>query len=221
MDYFLVPFLLLLSYFVGNVSPGWWLTRLFGRGDVRSQGSGGTGATNVARALGKKWFYIVLSLDMFKAALAVLSPFPVAALARAMGATEGIATAVPPLSLHVACAAAVVAGHIWPVCLGFRGGKGVGTFIGAWIAAGAVAWPHYWFLPFTLLGPIVVGLFFLPLKKGAFVAALCGLTAQPLLLWLLTKDTLATILAALTAVGVMFAHRSNLKSAFAKNKPNA
>jgi glycerol-3-phosphate acyltransferase PlsY len=202
---------------VGNISPGWWLARLLGCGDVRAQGSGGTGATNTARALGKKWFYVVLVLDMLKAAVAVLLPLDRnAPLTLLLGMQ--LSTPAQPLALHAACAAAVIAGHIWPVCLGFRGGKGVGPFIGAWLAMGAVAWPQYWFLPLTLLGPIVAGLFFLPLKKGAFMSALCGLTAQPLLLWLFTKDILATALAALTAALVMLAHRSNFKSAFGKKK---
>jgi glycerol-3-phosphate acyltransferase PlsY len=185
--------------------------RLFGRGDVRAQGSGGTGATNAARTLGKSWFYAVLALDMFKAALAVWLPLVLAAVGIEPPGTDNI------FSIQVACGAGVISGHIWPVLLGFRGGKGVGPFLGVWCALGFVAWPQYWLVPFTLLAPIAAGLFFLFLfKKGAFMSALCALPTQPLALWFLTRDITATALATVIIVCILTAHRSNFKTAFGK-----
>jgi glycerol-3-phosphate acyltransferase PlsY len=198
-----LPCILLVAYFLGNISPGWWLVRIFGKGDVREQGSGGTGATNTARALGKYWFYAVLGLDMLKAAIAVWLPF-------VFYGTEA------PLAYHVAAGITVIGGHIWPLLLGFRGGKGIGPFLGTWVAMGIIYWP----IPFTLLGPIFGGLFFLPLKKGAFMSALCALMVQPLALWLLTRDDSAAVLAALGAAFVLLAHRTNFKTAFGTNNRN-
>jgi glycerol-3-phosphate acyltransferase PlsY len=206
----LVFFLFIGAYFVGNLSPGWLLVRLFGRGDVRTQGSGGTGATNTARALGKGWFYAVLALDMLKAAFAVWLP----TLLAAIGAVAPLpADAFPVFAV---CGVGVIMGHIWPVFLGFRGGKGVGPFIGVWCALGFVAWPQYWAVPFTLLAPIVIGFFFLPFKKGAFMSALCGLFTQPLTLWVFTRNAPATALAVAIVVCILIAHRSNFKIAFGK-----
>ncbi len=196
MDVTLVV-ILAIAYLVGNISPGWLLVRLRRGGDVRQQGSGGTGATNTARALGRWWFYVVLALDILKAACAVNLPWL---------AFDGRA----PLTYFLACGIAVITGHIWPVLLGFRGGKGVGPFLGVWLGMGSLCWLY----PFTLLGPILAGLFFLPLRKGAFMCALCGLMGQPLCFWLVSKNALAAALAAVIVLLIQFAHRSNFKNAF-------
>ncbi|MDR3229045.1 MAG: glycerol-3-phosphate acyltransferase [Puniceicoccales bacterium] len=207
------------AYLVGNVSPGLLLARFFGKGDLRAQGSGATGATNAARALGgKKWFFAILALDIAKAAFAVL--FPPLCLA---------AEHFPVAS--VLCGLGVVAGHIWPALLGFRGGKGIGPFLGVWLAIGffpwlagecgldstAAFWPRSLLIAPTLLAPIAVGLFFLPLKKGAFMAALCGLWAQPLAFYFLTEDIAAALLAEVIVVCILTAHRNNFNKAFGKN----
>ncbi|MDR2512403.1 MAG: glycerol-3-phosphate acyltransferase [Puniceicoccales bacterium] len=212
--------ILLAAYLIGNISSGYWLVRLTGRGDVRKQGSGATGATNAARVLGKKGFFAVLTLDMLKGALGISLP----ALAEKTGLLQQLpwlATQVREpgsvFAAHTACGLAVVAGHIWPICLGFRGGKGIAPFLGIWVALGAVSWPDYWFVPLTLLAPIVAGLFFLPLKKGAFMSALCGLVAQPSVLWLTTGNEQAVALAFAATACVLFAHRSNFENAFSKS----
>jgi acyl phosphate:glycerol-3-phosphate acyltransferase len=110
---------LLLAYALGCISFAALAGRLKGV-DVRKHGSGNPGATNVGRLLGRGWGRTVLALDMLKGLL------PVAFLA------------VPPSALdsggHVPVALAVVVGHVWPVTSGFRGGKGVATFVGAALA---------------------------------------------------------------------------------------
>lgn len=114
----LLPLLLVGAYALGGVSAGWWLVRGVGGGDVRSQGSGATGATNASRVLGVKGFIIVLALDAAKAALAVLG-----------------VRALDPASAWTALALpAVIAGHIWPVWLRFRGGRGAGPLLGGCLA---------------------------------------------------------------------------------------
>jgi glycerol-3-phosphate acyltransferase PlsY len=109
---------LILAYALGCLSPGWWLVRRKTGADLRTQGSGGTGATNAARILGPRDGILVLVLDAAKAALAVL-------LARWIAS----ASAWPALALP-----AVVAGHIWPAPLRFRGGRGAAPLLGGCIA---------------------------------------------------------------------------------------
>jgi glycerol-3-phosphate acyltransferase PlsY len=114
------------AYLVGSIPFGLLIAK-YGHGiDVRRHGSGNIGATNVGRILGKKWGVACLLLDALKGLLPTLLP-------RALSLPEGwLGTAT------VACGAAAIAGHVFPVWLGFRGGKGVAT--GAGVAA-VVAWP--------------------------------------------------------------------------------
>ena len=112
---------LALGYFLGSIPFGLIVTRLAGLGDVRKIGSGNIGATNVLRT-GKKWAAaLTLLLDGGKGAAAVL-------IAGAFCGMNGTAIA----------GIAVILGHIFPVWLRFRGGKGVATFIGVMLAA---YWP--------------------------------------------------------------------------------
>lgn len=114
---------LVAAYLVGGLSPGHWLVRRRLGVDVRHHGSGATGATNAARLLGRWGFVTVLALDALKGVAAVL-------IARALGLRDG---------WEFAAATAAIAGHIWPLQLGFRGGKGLGPMLGAWIVLAPVA----------------------------------------------------------------------------------
>lgn len=111
------------SYLVGGLSAGYWLVRWRTGIDVREQGSGATGATNVGRILGRAGFVLTLLLDASKAALVVLA---------ARHFEQGA------LVEHT-CALAVLAGHVWPAQLRFRGGKGVAPLLGAWLVLAPLA----------------------------------------------------------------------------------
>lgn len=110
-----------LGYLLGSVPFGVLVTRSLGLGDLRSIGSGNIGATNVLRTGSKGAAAATLLLDGGKGAVAVL-------LARAAGGED----------LAQVAGAAAFLGHCFPVWLGFRGGKGVATFLGTLLA---VAWP--------------------------------------------------------------------------------
>jgi len=114
--------LVALGYLSGSVPYGYLLTRLATGADLRQVGSGNIGATNAARAGGKWLGVVVLVLDVLKA----VAPILLARSLLAGGATaEGWATAV---------AVAAFLGHLAPVWLGFRGGKGVATGLGVFLA---------------------------------------------------------------------------------------
>jgi len=112
---------LVLGYLLGSIPFGLVLTRLFGAGDLRSIGSGNIGATNVLRTGRKGLAAATLVLDALKATLAVV------AAAVLFGPTA-----------ELAAAAGAIIGHLYPVWLKFRGGKGVATFFGGLIGA---VWP--------------------------------------------------------------------------------
>lgn len=147
-----------LSYLAGSVPFGLLITRAMGLGNLREIGSGNIGATNVLRTGNKGAAAATLILDALKGAAAVL-------VARALwGETAGM----------VAGAAAFL-GHLYPVWLGFRGGKGVATFLGVLLA---LAWP---------VGLIACATWALTAKIGKIssLAALVAAGTAPVWLWLL------------------------------------
>lgn len=147
------------GYLLGSIPFGLILTRLGGAGDVRAIGSGNIGATNVLRTGRKDLAFATLLLDAGKGIAAVL-------IARALFGTE--------VAVAIAGGAAFL-GHLFPVWLGFRGGKGVATFYGVAFAA---AWPV------GLVAAVVwlaVALLFRISSLAALVAALAAPVAAALL----------------------------------------
>ncbi len=120
--------LIIIAYFVGSIPFGFIFANLKGI-DIRTIGSGNIGATNLARALGKKWGYLCFVLDVLKGLLPSL-------------AASLILPASPKtwqLFAALAVAVAAVLGHIFPIFLKFKGGKGVSTSLGAALGF----WPYY------------------------------------------------------------------------------
>lgn len=122
-DYLAIVMTLVASYLIGSFPPGVVYGKLFRGVDVRQGGSGRTGATNVLRTLGWKFAAAVFVTDLLKGVLPVLA-------ARLIIGT--------PLA-EVAAGFGTIAGHNWPVYIGFQGGRGVATSFGAFLAMAPVA----------------------------------------------------------------------------------
>ncbi len=120
----------LLGYLLGSIPFGLLLGRRMGRVDVRQHGSGRTGTTNVLRTAGRKAAVMVAALDILKGVLAVVF----AGLIVSDGYLVVGDVALGTLVAQALAALAAVAGHIWPVFLKFRGGRGVATFLGGLVA---------------------------------------------------------------------------------------
>jgi len=200
---------IIFAYLFGSVPFGLLLARTRGR-DLRAIGSGNIGATNVARALGRKWGYICFLLDVLKGLLPVVG---VRALVTAW--PEGSAAGAGPafLALWLAVGAAAIVGHIFPVYLKFRGGKGVSTSFG--VALGI--WPY-----FTLSAAIalVVWVVVVLIWRYVSLASICASVAFPAALviaiaahstWL--ASALWPLLLAATAIPVLVIvrHRENIR----------
>ncbi len=177
--------LLVLAYLLGGLSPGYWLVRWRTGIDVRTTGSGGTGATNVGRVLGRRAYILVLVSDVAKGAL-------VGYAARIMAV---------PHAWGFAAVVAVVIGHIWPVWLGFRGGKGVGPFVGSWLVLA----------PLALLPSLVVGLLFLPWTRRVSIAGLFSLAVLPVAAWWILDSRAAVVAACCIISLLLWSHRNNLR----------
>lgn len=117
------------AYLLGAVPFGWVVGRLKGV-DVRSAGSGNIGATNVGRLLGTRYFWLVFALDAAKGVLPMLAGAWV---------VSGWDEAWWKYVAWLACGLAAMMGHLFPVYLGFRGGKGVATGLGVMLGV----WPYY------------------------------------------------------------------------------
>jgi glycerol-3-phosphate acyltransferase PlsY len=203
---FSLPELLVLpaGYLLGSVPFGWLAGRWLAGIDLRQEGSGSTGATNVLRVMGKGPALVVFVLDMLKGTAAVL-------LAKALLQPLGFST----LSDWgvVAAGLAALAGHIWPVWLGWKGGKAVATGLGMLLG---LAWP---------VGLACFGLFLTVLSFSRIVSLSSVVAALALPLLMLGSFGASGLrpaylsLAVLTTVLVLWRHRSNLQRLMAGTEP--
>ena len=118
----IVGLVVLGAYLIGSIPTGYLIVKAKTGQDIRTIGSGSTGATNVKRVLGKKWFFITLLLDAFKGALPVILANTYA------GGCENIGL------FPVLAAVAVIIGHSKPIFLQFKGGKSVASGVGTILA---------------------------------------------------------------------------------------
>lgn len=118
----LVGLVIVASYLIGSIPTGYLIVKGMTGQDIRTIGSGSTGATNVKRVLGKKWFFIVMLLDAFKGAL------PVILVELYVGNVSGVGL------FPVLAAVAVIIGHSKPIFLQFKGGKSVASGVGTILA---------------------------------------------------------------------------------------
>ena len=179
-----------LGYVFGSIPFGLIITNAAGLGDVRKIGSGNIGATNVLRTGNKKLALFTLIADALKGTIPVL-----------------IASHFWGMNADVAAAFGAMAGHIFPVWLKFKGGKGVATFIG-------VLFGLYWPLGLMFLG---VWLLTALLFRYSSLAALVATLLQPLFAMIWGVDRLVGPLAILVAI-IWFMHRANIMRLLTHNE---
>ena len=186
-----------LAYLLGSIPFGYLIVRARGGGDVRETGSGGTGATNVTRRAGKSAGLLTLLLDATKGLAAVL-------LARWL--------LTPDFSVNwwvAASAFAVVVGHVFPVWLRFRGGKGVAPGLGVFLALAPAA------------VPVALAAFAIVVRRTRYVSlgSITAAALMPLVVFVLDSRFPATgqrgpervVAAAAGAALIIFAHRENIR----------
>ena len=177
------------AYLAGSLTSAVIVCRALGLGDPRESGSGNPGATNVMRLHGKKAALLTLGGDVLKGLLPVL-------LLRLVEA---------PGAFVVAGGVAAFLGHLYPAFFGWRGGKGVATFIGALLG-------FHWLLgaAYIAIWLAAAGLF-----RYSSAAALWGAAFAPLLCWLLLADSHYLAGAGLMALLLVWRHRSNIRNLLA------
>ncbi len=175
------------SYLIGAIPFGLLIGRLMGI-DVRTSGSGNIGATNVNRLLGKKFGILTLVLDCLKGFLPI---FLASKLLPEGGSRE---------TLLLLCGILAVVGHMFPVYLGFKGGKGVATSLGVF----------FFFSPAAI--GITIAVFAATVAWSGFVSAGSLLAAGlfPLWLWLLGEPTGAVVAGLMIAALIWAKHHENI-----------
>lgn len=181
----------LLGYLLGSVPYGLLLTKAAGLGDIRAIGSGNIGATNVLRTGNKPLAAATLALDVLKGAVALL-------LARWWWGEDAALVA----------GVAAMAGHAFPVWLGFRGGKGVATGAGVLLAA-------QWWLG---LAALVVWLAVFAATRISSAGALAACVAAPVVALVSGDLRLAAFAAGLAAL-IVWRHRPNIQRLLAGTEP--
>lgn len=179
----------LISYLLGNISTSYIVGRKVANVDIRTQGSGNAGATNVLRTLGKKAAAIAFIGDILKGTVAVL-------IGRYLSGRYGL----DPLNGAYIGAVFVVLGHNWPALLGFRGGKGVATSFGTMLAI----YPGY-----SLLC-LAIAILIMYRSKYVSLGSILGIACFPVVMFIIGNNKASIVGIILTATA-FYTHRENIK----------
>lgn len=185
--------LLAIGYLLGAFPSGYLAGRWVKGIDLRDCGSGSTGATNVLRNVGKGPALVVFLIDVGKGALAVL-------LAKSVGLSDW---------LQVLAGLAALAGHIWPVWLGWKGGKAVATGLGMFLG---LAWP---------VGLACFGLFMavISIFRIVSLSSVVAAIGLPVLMALSRGSSAYVVVALVASLMVLWRHRTNIKRLLAGTEP--
>jgi glycerol-3-phosphate acyltransferase PlsY len=175
-----------IAYLLGAIPFGYLLVRWKTGTDVRGQGSGNIGATNVLRTTGRVAGFATLLLDIAKGWFAVW--------------IAGRLTGQDLLWMSVA-ALAVMAGHAYPVFLRFNGGKAVASFIGAFLCL----------TPWAIAVELVVFVVIVAWTRHISMGSIVGSATLPLAIWLILKLTLPAVAAAIAGAFIIYRHSSNIR----------
>ncbi|MEF9921510.1 MAG: glycerol-3-phosphate 1-O-acyltransferase PlsY [Anaerovoracaceae bacterium] len=180
MDRFLFILVIVIAYFLGNISPAIIIGKVNGV-DIKKEGSGNAGTTNVLRVVGKKSAVITLVTDILKGFVAVEIGFLLSSELAGM-----------------ICVAAAVIGHVWPVLYHFQGGKGVAVAFGGVLAVN-------WQLGLVALGIVAVGLL---LSKRMSFGSIIGAGTFPILTYFMEPDFF--LISIVFATILIYKHRGNI-----------
>ena len=180
----------IIAYLIGSIPTGYLIVKAKTGDDIRKIGSGSTGATNVKRVLGKKWFFIVMLLDAIKGAIPVvigkiLTPYT--------NDKIGI--------IAVCCAVFVIIGHSKPIFLQFKGGKSVASGVGTILALN----------PFVGISIAIIWGIITYISKYVSLGSIIALILSPILMYLFKNPLCYIIYCAIAAIYIVYLHRENIK----------
>lgn len=181
--------ILIIAYLLGNISTSYIIAKRLAGVDIRTQGSGNAGSTNVLRTLGKKAGAMTFIGDLLKGIIAVFIGYAISKFANIDTVISGYVAVF-----------GVVCGHNWPVFLGFRGGKGVATSLGAMIAVN----------PIIALSCFGLFLIIVAITKYVSLGSVVGIAASPVIMMFLNNKN-GVIITLFLTISVIYTHRENIK----------
>ena len=181
--------IIVVSYLLGNISTSYIIAKKMLGVDIRTQGSGNAGSTNALRVLGKKAGAMTFIGDLLKGMIAVFIAKVVANIINVDTTTAAYIAVV-----------FVVAGHNWPALLGFKGGKGVATSLGAMIAVN----------PIMALSCFGIFLVIVAITKYVSLGAIVGISCSPIMM-IVFKNNKGLIATLFLTISVIYTHRENIK----------
>lgn len=185
---------LLLSYLLGSIPASVWVGKVFYKIDIREHGSGNAGATNTVRILGYKAGIPVMIFDIAK------GWFPVFAVSHLLKWEFPLSSMA---YIQIAFGIAAVIGHVFPIYIGFRGGKGVGTFAG--VAVGL--------FPYAFLSSLAVFIIVVYITRYVSLGSIAAAIAFPIFLILVFENYSVPLigLGVFASVFIIFTHRKNIQ----------
>lgn len=181
--------ILIIAYLLGNISTSYIIAKRLAGVDIRTQGSGNAGSTNVLRTFGKKAGAMTFIGDLLKGIIAVFIGYLISKFANVDMVIAGYIAVF-----------GVVCGHNWPAFLGFRGGKGVATSLGAMIAVN----------PIIALSCFLLFLIIVKITKYVSLGSVLGIAASPIIMIFL-KNKNGVIITLFLTISVIYTHRENIK----------
>jgi len=200
---------LVLAYLLGSIASAVWIGQIFYGTDVREYGSGNSGSTNAFRVLGKKAGIAVLLIDSTKGWLSV----NLITLLHTLGITHLLPGTGPFIDFQLALGIAALLGHIFPVYVGFRGGKGIATLLGIILAVHTGA-------ALASMGVFIVVLL---ITRYVSLSSMVAATAFPVVVILVFETTISSlvIFSLVIAILVLITHQKNIERLLRKEESKA
>ena len=200
---------LLIAYLLGSVASAVWIGQIFYGTDIREYGSGNAGATNAFRVLGKKAGSAVMFFDSLKGWLAVNTGW----LFHFIGISHYLPGSVQFIDFQLVLGIAALLGHIFPVYVGFRGGKGVATLLGIILAV------H----PFAALISLVVFILVLLTTRYVSLGSMLAALVFPVVIIVIFETTTPSLIifSLMIAILVLVTHQKNIERLIRKEETKA
>lgn len=181
--------IIIVAYLLGNISTSYIVAKKLAGVDIRTQGSGNAGSTNVLRTLGKKAGALTFIGDVLKGLIAVLLAKFIAYIAHLDQATCAYLAVV-----------AVVLGHNYPVFLGFKGGKGVATSLGSMLGMNPI-------IALTCLGFFII---IVAITKYVSLGSILGIGLSPIIM-MINHNNKGVLVTLFLTISVVLTHKENIK----------